>query len=126
MEPRGVLVILQPGGGVERRVWTDPGPSVKMPNWEIIDYLLGRGNLARTAIYEGHRRWIYLYDNWRSTKLPINLDASNLLNHPLNRRASQSADVAVHGPLIISFPPGDHPQFDLGESKTEILCPPML
>ena len=123
MEPRGVLVILQPGGGVERRVWTDPDPSVKMPNWEIIDYLLGRGNLARTAIYEGHRRWIYLYDNWRSTKLPINLDASNLLNHRSNRRG---VDVAVHGPMIISFPPGDHPQFDLCESKTEILCAPML
>ena len=105
-----MLVILQPDGGVEYALWVDGhDPNVKIPCMGRIDDLFGGTGILRTAIYEGHRRWIFLDKNWQSNKLPINTAASNLLNHPLNRRASQSADVAVHGPLIISFPPGTHP-----------------
>ena len=122
-----MLVILQPDGSLERRFWDHPNFEIARnpPSTLLKSIFGGHGNdIISRIIYKKHQTWAYVDENWRSTtKLPINPTASSLLNHRSNRRG---VDVAVHGPMIISFPPGDHPQFDLCESKTETLCAPLL
>jgi len=120
MSQNGTLLILQPDGGKEYRFWTHRDPrSVTEPPPTLLDAIFMEPSVKYRIPYGERERWVYVGESFASPVEDVNPEATDLLHRRYFKneddQESPRTMVTVHGPMVISFPPGEPPQQDLCE-----------
>jgi len=115
MSQLATLFVLHPNGEPEYRFWNHRDSSIAREEKTILlNAIFMEPSVEFRILYEGHPRWVYVGESFASPVEDVNPRATHLLhrryfNDDDDDQESPRTAVTVHGPMVISFDPGDPP-----------------